>query len=157
MNVEQLMSKNVKTCSAYDTLELAARIMWENDCGAVPIVDTDNRPIGMITDRDICMAAYTQGKPLWSMPVSSAASHGVIAVRDSDGLDAAEALMQKHQIRRVPVVDADGKAIGILSMNDLARHAHTGHHRHNGLSADSIIRTFAAVCKPTASHVHAAE
>ena len=132
--------------------------MWEHDCGCIPVVDADGKVIGMITDRDICMASYTQGQPLTNMSVASAASHTIVTVRENERLDAAEALMQKHRIRRIPVVDANAKPVGIMSMNDLARHAQTKGPRHqDGLSAESIIRTLAAVCQPNATLTHAAE
>ena len=155
MKLEQLMSLDLRTCSPSDTLDCAARIMWERDCGFVPIVASD-RAVGVITDRDICMAAYTQGQPLGSMLVSSASSHGIMTARESDSIDAAEAMMQKHQLRRIPVVDANGKPIGIVSMNDLARHAQRGGRRPDGLSAESIVRTLAAVCQPSAVQNHVA-
>jgi CBS domain-containing protein len=59
-----LMTTNAKSCGTMDNLERAAQIMWENDCGVVPVVDGSERVVGMVTDRDICMAAYTQGQPL---------------------------------------------------------------------------------------------
>jgi len=157
MNVGEMMTRQVRTCAPSDSLNTAAQLMWENDCGAIPVVDGEGKAVAMITDRDICMAAYTQGQPLWNMLVSSAASHGIVTVRESESLDAVETLMQKHQIRRIPVVDAEGKPVGIVSMSDLARRAHTGHHKHNGLSADTIVRTLAAVCQPTPQQAHAAE
>jgi CBS domain-containing protein len=155
MNIGTLMTRDPGTCGPDDTLNTAAQIMWEKDCGCVPIVDAERRPVAMITDRDICMAAYTQGRPLWSIPVSSAASRGVLVVHDSDAVEVAESLMQTHRIRRLPVVDAEGRVIGILSMNDLARHALFGH-RHAGMNADRITRTLAAICDPTV-HATAAE
>jgi CBS-domain-containing membrane protein len=95
------------------------------------------------------------------MSVSSAATRAIITVHEDESLDAAATLMRRHQIRRIPVVDANAKPVGIVSMNDLARHAHTGHHRHDGLNADTIVRTLAAVCSPShaaaAGQAHAAE
>jgi CBS domain-containing protein len=63
-----------------DDLAAAAAVMWDHDCGCVPVVDSENRPIAMLTDRDVCMAAYTQGLPLRAMSVSSAASKGIFTV-----------------------------------------------------------------------------
>ncbi len=146
MNIGQLMSRNPRTCGANDSLSVAARIMWENDCGCVPVVDADGRAIAMITDRDICMAAYTQGKPLTDIPVSAASSRRLVTVHESDEIVMAEALMGKHQIRRLPVVDDQGHPVGILSLNDLTRRA--GHHRD--IDVDGVVRTMAAVCEPTA-------
>jgi signal-transduction protein with cAMP-binding, CBS, and nucleotidyltransferase domain len=117
----------------------------------VPVVDGDDRVVGMITDRDICMAAYTQGRPLWQIPVSNAMAKQVHAVRENDLLETAEGLMRNARVRRVPVLDGDGRLRGILSMNDLARHAHRKVGRKtNGLSGDSIVQTLAAICEPHA-------
>jgi CBS domain-containing protein len=63
MNVEQVMNRSVKSCRPGDSLNQAAQLMWENRCGAVPVVDAEFKPVGFLTDRDICMAAYTRGKP----------------------------------------------------------------------------------------------
>jgi CBS domain-containing protein len=151
MNASELMTTNVKSCSASDTLQRAAQIMWENDCGAVPVVNADNRVVGMITDRDICMAAYTQGRPLWQIPISSAMANKVHGVRETDPLEMVEMLMRRVQVRRVPVLDGDGRLSGILSMNDLARRAHRSLGRKNGLSGDSVVQTLAAICEPRAT------
>jgi len=147
MNVGQVMTRNPRVCSISDSLERAARIMWENDCGCAPVVDGEGKAIGMITDRDICMASYTQGRALWQMPVGLAASRTLVSVHENDAMATAQKLMQQHRIRRLPVVDADNRPIGILSVNDVARRAHLGH-RHNGLSADTVVRTLAAICTP---------
>ena len=149
MNVSDLMTKAVQSCGVNDNLQTAARIMWENDCGAVPVVAADERVIGMITDRDICMAAYTQGQPLWNIPVSSAMADQVHVVRESDSLDVVETLMRNVRVRRAPVVDAGGRLKGIVSMNDLARHARRSSSRKaDGLSGDSIAQTLAAISEP---------
>lgn len=149
MNVSDLMTRAVQSCSANDNLQTAARIMWEADCGAVPVVAADMRVIGMITDRDICMAAYTQGQPLWNIPVSSAMADQIHVVREADSLDLVETLMRNVRVRRAPVVDADGRLKGIVSMNDLARHARRSSSRKaDGLSGDSIVQTLAAISEP---------
>jgi CBS domain-containing protein len=143
MNVEQVMTRGVRACGPGDPLSHAAQIMWEADCGCVPIVDADGRPVAMLTDRDICMAAYTRGLSLGDMSASSAASHRLISVRADAALATAEQLMREYRIRRLPVVDADGKLVGILSMNDLARRA-----RRHEVSAEGVVKTLAAVCEP---------
>jgi CBS-domain-containing membrane protein len=128
--------------------------MWEGDCGAVPVVHGEGHLVGMITDRDICMAAYTRGLALWQIPVSEAMSKEVHSVRTKDQLERAEAVMRGARIRRVPVLDGEGRLVGILSMNDLARHAQhaVGSARKNGLSADNIAQTLAAICEPHVAH-----
>jgi CBS domain-containing protein len=149
MNVSDLMTSAVKSCGINDNLQLAAQLMWENDCGVVPVVDGDRRVVGMISDRDICMAAYTHGQTLWQLSVSDAMAKEVHGVRENDPLEVVEALMRRVRVRRVPVLDGDGRIKGILSMNDLARHAHRSVGRKsNGLSGDSIVQTLAAICEP---------
>jgi predicted transcriptional regulator len=144
MNVSDLMTTPAKSCGTNDDLQRAAQIMWENDCGSVPVVDSDGRVVGMITDRDICMAAYTHGQPLWQIPVHRDMANHVHSVRELDPLEVVEKLM-----RRVQVLGEDGHLKGILSMNDLARHGHrTVGRKTNGLSGDSVLQTLAAVCDP---------
>jgi CBS-domain-containing membrane protein len=119
------------------------------DCGVVPVVDSEDRVVGMVTDRDICMAAYTHAQPLWQIRVSDAMAKEVHGVRENALLESAEGLIRQLRIRRVPVVDREGRLKGILSTNDLARHAHrSAGHKHDGLSGDRIVRTLAAICEP---------
>lgn len=144
MKIADLMSKDVRSCSPEETLECAARIMWEHDCGAVPVVDGRGQVIGMITDRDICMAAYTQHERLSAIRISSIGLKPVVTVRPDDAPRNAEQLMQQHQLRRLPVADG-GRVVGMLSINDLARCA-TRNPRE--LPTDEIARTLAAISQP---------
>ncbi len=121
MKVAEMMTREVRTCLPTDSMNYAAQIMWENNCGCVPVVDGQGKAIAMITDRDICMAAYTQGRSLAEMPVASAASSGVTTIQAEDSLHRAEELMHDAQVRRLPVVDSDGRVVGLLSIADLAR------------------------------------
>lgn len=149
MKVSELMTQGVKACGIHDTLQRAAQIMWESDCGCVPVVDDEARVVGMLTDRDICMAGYTQGTTFAEIPVSTAMAKQVFGVAEDDLVEAAESMMRDKQIRRVPVLDGGGKLRGLLSLNDIARHTHrTKGRRGNGLSGDSIAETLAAICKP---------
>jgi CBS domain-containing protein len=149
MKVSEVMSRNVRTCCATDTLNDAAQAMWENDCGAVPIVDSNGKLIAMLTDRDICMAAYTQGRPLHAIPVPTASSRTLATVRDTDSIQAAQAVMIANHVRRLPVVDAAGNAIGILSMNDLAKVASECGTRRDAVTPEQIVQTLTAVCRRT--------
>lgn len=142
LNVAEWMSKGAHTCSPSDTLARAAQLMWEHDVGALPVVTDDGRTVGVITDRDVCMAAYTQGKRLDEIGVSVAASCSLVSVHPEDGIDLARALMEAARIRRLPVVDGQGHAVGLLGLGDLARHWSAS---TDGISADSIARTLAAV------------
>lgn len=150
MNASDLMTKQVQSCSPTDSLQRAMQIMWEHDCGVVPVVDADNTVVGMITDRDVSVAAYTQGRSLWAIPVSTAMATKVHGVRENDSIEVVEELMRRVHVRRVPVLDKRGGLRGILSMNDLARHTHRSGRRGDGLRADGIVQTLAAVCEPRA-------
>ncbi len=145
MFVQEIMSSNVEPCGWNDSLERAAQIMWERDCGCVPVIDDDRRVVGVITDRDICMSAYTQGKKLSDIPVSIAAAHKVISCSREDTIEAAEATMRNAQVRRLPVLDGEGHLQGMLSLADVARHIGEVRKGSNGLSAESIAQTLAAI------------
>lgn len=147
MHVSEIMSHPVVTCAANGTLDQAARLMWECDCGTIPVRDSDGRLVGIVTDRDICMAAYTQGRALHEIPVGTAMAKSVIAVYEHDSVDSVERVMQENQIRRVPVLDADGHPTGIVSMNDLARQAARS---QRNTSDRELVRTLAAISEPRA-------
>ncbi len=156
MHVSELMTTAAKSCGPNDNVQLAAQIMWENDCGVVPVIDDDGRVIGMVTDRDVCMAAYTHGKPLWQIPVSNAMARHVYGIRENERVEVAEALMRRVRVRRVPVLDGEGRLKGILSLNDLARHGHrSAGHPHNGLSGDSIMQTLSSIGAPRLERIEA--
>jgi CBS domain-containing protein len=123
MKVERLMKTDVNACRPDDTGNCAARIMWERDCGFVPIVDENERVVAVVTDRDLCMAAYTQGKPLQQIPLHSVMSKEIYSCRPDDDLSQVESVMRKRQVRRLPVADAEGRLKGILSLSDITREA----------------------------------
>jgi CBS domain-containing protein len=120
MKVEQIMNRDVKTCGPQDSLNKAAQIMWEESCGAVPVVDEQLNPIGFLTDRDICMAAYTQGKSLDALRVETAMARKVVSCGVEDDLASAAQLMRQNRTRRLPVIDQNGALVGLLSLDDLA-------------------------------------
>ena len=120
--VQDVMSHDVVRCYMDDSLNRAAQIMWENDCGCVPVVDDEARVIGIITDRDICMAGYTQGKAFSEIPVASVCSTKVVTCSPNEALSSAEDKMTRSQIRRLPVTTPDGVLVGLLSLSDLANH-----------------------------------
>jgi CBS domain-containing protein len=120
VKIEDLMTRDVRDCSADDSLATAAQIMWENDCGAVPVTDADGRVVGIITDRDLAMAAHLQGVALRASRVSSAMARDVKCCTPRDTPATVQAIMQQHRIRRVPVVDEHRRLLGIVTLGDLA-------------------------------------
>ena len=119
--------------------------MWDHDCGSIPIVDQDGRLRGIITDRDICMAAYTQGKPIQEIPVGAAMAAHVLVCHVDDSLEMAGQLMREGQVRRIPVIDNDGRPAGIVSLNDVTRAA--ADQRRSTVDRE-VVETMAAVGEP---------
>jgi CBS domain-containing protein len=116
MNIRDIMTPNPRTVSPDDTIESAARIMRDEDTGAVPVVQ-DGRPVGMVTDRDIVIRAVADGAT--SRPVREVVSGRLISVSPDASTREATDLMSEHQIRRLPVVEND-RLVGIVSLGDLA-------------------------------------
>lgn len=123
MRIGALMHQPAITCHRDESLSEAARLLWEHDIGALPVIDEDGRVVGLLTDRDACMAAYTQGAPLASITVDSAMSHDALTVTADDPVGLALRVMTDHRVRRIPVVDGEGRPLGMVSMNDVVRHA----------------------------------
>lgn len=124
MRIEDFMTRDVATCHPADSLVEAAAAMWCRDCGALPVVDPENGKLaGMITDRDICMAAYTKGLPLRQIRVSEVMTKDVVSCRFDDEMATAHETLREHHIRRVPVVDGEHRVVGIVTLNDLALRA----------------------------------
>jgi CBS domain-containing protein len=146
MKIEQVMTRDVKLCRPEQSLNDAARLMWDHACGCVPVVDEDDRVVGVLTDRDICMAAYTRGLLLTDMTVMSAMSREVFTCRLGDTVDVAEAIMRRHQVRRLPVLAFDDRIVGLVSLSDIADEAERRKgQRSKDLGADAIRSTLVAV------------
>jgi len=145
MTVRDLQTSNVKTVSPDTDLAVVARLMWEGDCGAVPVVTDDRKVIGMITDRDICIASATRARPPAEIRAGEViTNHGVHAVKPDDDVRVAMRTMRKHKVRRLPVVDRDQRLAGIVSINDLAINASSS--LPNSVPAQEFLETFQAIC-----------
>jgi CBS domain-containing protein len=114
------MTSPAVTCHVNDPLTVAAQKMWDGDIGVLPVVNDDGKVTGIITDRDICMAAYTQGRALDELLVHAAMAKSIVTAAPGANLVDIQQLMAKHQVRRIPIVDPAGCPVGIVSMNDLA-------------------------------------
>jgi len=123
VKVKNVMDTNVRTCFTSDSLATAAQLMWDHDCGCVPVLNEQGRVVGMLTDRDICMAAFFQGVPIGEIKVSAVMSRQLFDCAADDDLSAAERIIRDKKIRRLPVLDQDGRLVGLLSLTDIARHA----------------------------------
>jgi CBS domain-containing protein len=119
--VDDVMTTQLHTCKRGETLDRAAKIMWELGCAEVPVVDDDGSLVAMVSDRSACLSAFTQGKALNEIPVTSAAPAPFRVARIGDSLDEAFELMRKYHERCLPVVDHNGRLVGILSITDIIR------------------------------------
>jgi len=146
MRIEDLMTHPVHTCFADETLEQAAHEMWDCDTGCLVVIDSYRRPIGMITDRDIAMAAYTQGALLRDLRVGRAMSTDVLTCYPGTTEHELEVKMQEAQVRRVPVIDTAGILVGIVTIADLAHAAQLSKTPLNELPAVAL--TLAKITHP---------
>jgi len=119
-NVTSVMTGNPACCTAETPLRDVARLMVENDCGEIPVVDDKGQPVGVVTDRDITVRIVAEGHDTMTATAKDAMSQPAKSVRDDSSLKDATALMESAKIRRVPVVDAGGKLAGIVSLADVA-------------------------------------
>ena len=121
-SIQEAMTRNPKTVSTDQTVVDAARIMKQEDAGIVPIVDGE-KLVGVITDRDITITVVAEGKDPQTTRVTEIASRDLVTVDPQQDLDEALRLMASHQVRRLPVVEEDGRLVGILAQADVARTA----------------------------------
>lgn len=154
MHVAEIMTREVQTCRPEDSLEDAAQLLWEHDCGCLPVLrgDGSQQVVGLITDRDICMCALFERKPLTALKVSEAMSKQVFACRSVDAVSVAEKMMGGARIRRLPVLDEADSLVGLLSLADLAcKTARGAGRRRSPLTEDDVGDTLAAICHPPAN------
>jgi CBS domain-containing protein len=123
MTVKDLAAFDVKSCSPDTDLATAAKLMWDGDCGAVPVVNDERRILGMVTDRDICIAAATRGSKPSDIRVQDVMSRNVATCRATDDVHDALKTMKEARVRRLPVVDGQERLTGILSLNDIVMRA----------------------------------
>ncbi len=119
MKVEDVMTTEVRCCHSGDSANRAAQIMWAEDVGFVPVLLGETL-VGVVTDRDVAMAAYAKGRPLNEILIDAIMTRKVVACSPEDRIQAAEHVMARHQVRRLPVLD-EGHLVGLLSLNDIVR------------------------------------
>ena len=123
MKISELMVSRVACCGPRASLAEAAEILWKRDCGVLPVVDEEKRLLGVITDRDICVALGTRNKLASDVPVEDVMSKNIVACSPDSDVMHALAIMHTHMLRRVPVVGDGNALVGILSLSAVARHA----------------------------------
>ena len=121
-SIRDLMTKSPRSVESGSTVMEAARLMRDEDAGLIPIVEGE-KLVGTVTDRDIAIRVVAEGKSPESITVGEIASRELVTIDPQQNLDEALRLMARHQVRRLPVVEEDGKLVGIVAQADIARNA----------------------------------
>ena len=119
MYVYEAMTTDVQKCNTYSSLNDVARMMWECDCGSIPVVSEDNKPLGIITDRDIAMSAMLNHQALWEIQASTIIQGQSLCCCDQrESIESCLRKMEQSEVRRALITDEEGCLAGILSMGD---------------------------------------
>jgi CBS domain-containing protein len=151
MKVKDLMTRDPATCTPDTTVAEAAHLMWEQDCGILPVVD-DGALVGVVTDRDMYIALATRNERAAGLRVGAVASQNVATCVPEDDVREALITMKRQRVRRLPVVGFGTTVVGILSINDIL------HGARDAVPAQEIVDTLQTICgrHETAGHVVAA-
>ena len=142
MKVKDVMAATPASCSAETNVGAAVEILWNRNCGILPIVDAQQKVIGVVTDRDLCIALATRNRLAGEITVGDVASGKVFACKSNDDIHAALATMANAKVRRLPVISASGRLEGMLSMDDVVFHSETRiAARASELSHDDVVET----------------
>lgn len=120
MKVKDICTRTVRSCTPETTLADAGWAMWDADCGVLPILDETGKVVGVVTDRDISIGAATKFRPAAQIAVREVISTKLHSCKAGDDVREALKTMRQEKVRRLPVVDQEGKLQGILSLNDIA-------------------------------------
>jgi CBS domain-containing protein len=123
MRVKDVMTQHPVCCLTADSAQLVAKALRDEDIGSLPVIaDADShRLVGIITDRDLCCTIVAEGLDPSTTAIQGLMKRNPVSCRAEQSLDACEKLMQVHQVRRLPVVDEQGRCVGMVSQADLAR------------------------------------
>jgi len=153
MQIKQIMTKDIATCRPDTNLAVVAKLMWDRDCGFVPVIDAAGKVAGVITDRDICIATATRRLLPDQITATQAMRRQPIhTTQPEDTAEKALSTMKQFQVRRLPVVAADGTLKGIVSMNDIV----LASQQKEGPAAAEIVSALAAICAHLPAKVPAA-
>ncbi len=149
MKVAEIMTKPPASCHPQTNLAAAVEILWNHNCGILPVVDSQEQLVGLVTDRDMCVALGTRNRLPSEVTVEEVTSGKIVACRPEDDVQRALGTMAEAKVRRLPVVDAAGKLQGMLSMDDVVlRTDTTGIKRDFGLSSQDIVNTLKRIYTP---------
>jgi CBS domain-containing protein len=141
MKTKERMVTAVSVCQPEDNLAEVAAIMWDSRCGALPVVDAEDRVISMITDRDVAIALGTRNLRASDVLVKDVAPPRVFTCQDHDDMSFALTIMVSQNVRRLPVVNDQGKLVGLISIDDFLLHSEPGKAGVLSLEALDALRT----------------
>jgi len=142
MKVKDIMTQSAVCCSPDTNVGAAVELMWVHNCGMLPVVGVGTGLFGIVTDRDICIAMGTRNRLAGELTVGEIATRIVFTCKPDDEIHEALSTMANNQVRRLPVVNAEGVPQGILSMDDIITHGDLN--KWEGcceLSSEEIIRS----------------
>src|SRR6266487_6052455 len=143
MKVKEIMTVNPKACTTTTNLAEAASFMWDYDCGILPVLADEGGVVGLITDRDICIAGATKNRNLSNIAVEEIVTGNVYSCAPEDDVHKALDTMRQRRVRRLPVIASDGTLEGILSINDLTLNAkETADKKVPGISFRDLVDTY---------------
>jgi CBS domain-containing protein len=141
MKVKDIMTTDVRTCTPDIKLAAAAHLMWEGDCGILPVVD-DGELVGVVTDRDMYIALATRNARAAQLKVGAVASSPVATCAPEDDVHAALATMKQARVRRLPVVGFGNTVLGLLSLNDIVLAAGA----NSQIRDEEVVDALKAIC-----------
>ena len=147
MKVKDVMTPDAKAIWMTESLADAAKEMWESDCGVLPIIKDGRKVVGMITDRDICMAGAMRDRSLSHISVEEVMNKKVYGAEPDEDVTRALQTMREHKVRRLPVLNVEGELEGILSMNDIVLNAKESNGKKPEIDYADVIKTFQAICE----------
>lgn len=146
MRVQDAMTKTLATCRPDTNLAIAAELMWTRDCGSLPVLDDAGAIVGFVTDRDMLIALGTRNQRPAELKVAEVMRSPVVTCGPTDDVALALSTMGDRKIRRLPVVDRDGKLVGILAMNDLVLHSDRNGRKETAVPYDEVMTAFKGIC-----------
>ena len=151
MKVQDVMISPARSCTPEAAIVDAARTMWENHCGALPVLDDDGEPVGIITDRDICMVLVRKNRFPARIAVREVMTPHPFTCQPQDDVEEALTIMAEDRVRRLPVVSAEGHLVGIVSISDVAAALSSGRQEVRGADAvhRMVAQTLLKISAPT--------
>ena len=140
--IHDVMTRDPAWCLPSDAARKAARIMLEKDTGIVPVIDNEGHRalVGVVTDRDLCLCLIAEGRD-GNTPVEACMTSKTVCCRPEDSAKKAVDLMEENQVRRIPVVDAENRIRGIVSMADVVR--------RSDIAGEKTLEALEKICEPT--------